>query len=205
MPEQQMTYTVPNFPSTKARMIGRDQTVQEVISLIAMMDNADIDQLVLNDMQLPPDESFDDFYQSKDQLFVFSKASATQVTSPSATPLPPPAPPKQGKQFPPSVKKGKLHRSDGSKISGMYDIPDGIIAHLTRECGGNVHERQIVKVTSGSFEKVTVGANPHSGAFDNNPKYAAKNAADLESVSNFLSAYRSSSQDIPHTQNNWVC
>jgi hypothetical protein len=46
------------------------------------------------------------------------------------------------KQFPPSVKKGKY-----------FDVPDGVIAHLTRECGGNVHDRDVVDVTSGSFEK----------------------------------------------------
>jgi hypothetical protein len=46
-------------------------------------------------------------------------------------------------RFPPLVKKRK------------FDIPDGIIAHLTRECGGNVHDRNIVAVTCGSFEKET--------------------------------------------------
>jgi hypothetical protein len=41
----------------------------------------------------------------------------------------------------------------------MYDIPEGIIAHPTRECGGNVHDRQFIDVTLGSFEKETFGAN----------------------------------------------
>jgi hypothetical protein len=72
-----------------------------------------------------------------------------------------------GKQFPPSVKKGKLHDDKGKEIDDMYDIPDGIIAHLTRECGGNVHDRHVVEVTSGSLEKETLGANPHSGVFLN--------------------------------------
>jgi hypothetical protein len=40
---------------------------------------------------------------------------------------------KTGGQFPPSVKKGK------TTWDAEYDMPDGIIAHLTRECGGNVH------------------------------------------------------------------
>jgi hypothetical protein len=35
------------------------------------------------------------------------------------------------------------------------DVPDGIIAHLTRECGGNVHDRHVVEVTWGSFGKET--------------------------------------------------
>jgi hypothetical protein len=107
---------------------------------------------------------------------------------------PPPAPPKQAKQFPPSVKKGV-----------WFDVPDGIIAHLTRECGGNVHDRNVVEVTSGSFEKEIEGVNPHSGAFNNAAGLAAKNAADLEISSCFLSALRTKSEDIPHTRNNWIC
>jgi hypothetical protein len=100
----------------------------------------------------------------------------------------------ESKQFPPSMKKGE-----------QFDVPDGIIAHLTRECGGNVHDCHMVEVTSGSFEKETCGANPHSGAFDNNPEFATKNAADLETDSRFWSAYRESFEDIPHMKNNWVC
>jgi hypothetical protein len=85
------------------------------------------------------------------------------------------------------------------------DVPDGIIAHLTRECGGNVHDHHVVDITSGSFEKETEGANPHSGAYNNDPSLATKNAADLETYSRFLSAYRHYSEDIPHTRNNWIC
>jgi hypothetical protein len=102
------------------------------------------------------------------------------------------------KQFPPSV----TIRSIG-KIT--IDVPDGIIAHLTRECGGNVHDRHVVDVTCGSFEKETEGANPHSGAYDNDPKCPAKNAADLETDFFFWSAYRKNEEDIPHTRNNWIC
>jgi hypothetical protein len=51
-----------------------------------------------------------------------------------------------------------------------FDVPDGIIAHQTRECGGNVQGRRIVDVTSASFENETYGANP---------SYAAENATDL--------------------------
>jgi hypothetical protein len=87
----------------------------------------------------------------------------------------------------------------------MDDIPDGIITHLTRECGGNVHDRDAINVTSGSFENETYGANPHSGGFHSHPDYAAKEAADLEAFSCFWSAYRNSSEEIPHTRNNCVC
>jgi hypothetical protein len=110
-----------------------------------------------------------------------------------------------GKQFPPSVKKAKLRLSDGTQSQDMYDIPDGIIAHLTRECGGNVHDRHVVDVTCGSFENETEGANPHSGAYDNYPDFVAKNAADLETDSRFFSAYREKKEGIPHTGNNWMC
>jgi hypothetical protein len=96
--------------------------------------------------------------------------------------------------FTPFVKKGK-----------RIDVPDGIIAHLTRECGGNVHDRHVVDVTCGSFEKETHGANPHSGAFCNDPWNAAKNVADVESNSRFLSAHRKKEGDIPSTRNNWIC
>jgi hypothetical protein len=79
-------------------------------------------------------------------------------------------------EFPPSVKKGKLRGSDGSQTSDTYDSPDGIIVHLTRECGGNVHDFHLVDVTCGLFEKETQGANPHSGTYNNKDWAAAKNA-----------------------------
>jgi hypothetical protein len=99
----------------------------------------------------------------------------------------------------PAMKKGKGHWAN------TMMVPDGIIAYLTRECGGNVHDRHVVEVTCGSFEKETQGANPHSGAFGNDPRYAAKNIADLNTDSLFSSAYRDKKEDIPHTRNNWVC
>jgi hypothetical protein len=109
------------------------------------------------------------------------------------------------RQFLPSMKKGKLSLGYSKETGKRYDIPDGIIAHLTRECGGNVQDCHVVDVTCGSFEKETHGVNPHSGVCDNNPDYAAKNAADLEADSRFVSPCRSYEEDIPHTRNNWVC
>jgi hypothetical protein len=106
------------------------------------------------------------------------------------------------RQFPPSVKKGKIQVS---RQEVEIDVPDGIIAHRTRECGGNVHDHSVVNVTSGSFEKETCGANPHSGAYGSCPHSAAKNAADLETNSCFISAFRRKEEDIPHMRNNWVC
>jgi hypothetical protein len=97
---------------------------------------------------------------------------------------------RRNRLFPPLVKKG-----------GQFDVPDGIIAQLTRECGGNVHDRHL-EVTSGSFAN---GANPHSWAYDNWDDRAPKNVADMETSSCFESGYRFAAEDIPHTRNNWVC
>jgi hypothetical protein len=47
----------------------------------------------------------------------------------------------ESKLFPPSVKKGKLRLGNGRETNEVCDIPDGIIAHLMRECGGNVRDR----------------------------------------------------------------
>jgi hypothetical protein len=82
---------------------------------------------------------------------------------------------------------------------------DGIIAHLSRECGGNVRDRHVVDITSGSFEKQTYGANPHSGAYNNSRIWAAQNAADLENTSVFGSAFRQEGEGIQFTRNNWLC
>jgi hypothetical protein len=76
----------------------------------------------------------------------------------------------------------------------MCDIPDGIIPHMTRERGGNVHDVHVVNITSGSFEKETQSASN-----------VGKNAADLESGSVLVSAYRNYQQVIWHMRNNWVC
>jgi hypothetical protein len=73
-----------------------------------------------------------------------------------------------------------------------FEVPDGIIAHLTRECGGNVHERNVVVVTLGSFETETGGSDA-----------ALKNVVDLEDDSSLRSKWRTG--NIPHTRNNWVC
>jgi hypothetical protein len=120
------------------------------------------------------------------QAAAWAQKSSSSPPSPELAPRPPkpspvkisppPALPKQAKQFPPSVKKGNTWR-------GEIDVPEGIIAHLTRKCGGNVHDRHVVDVTSGSFEKETAGVNPNSGSYDNFPHNAAKNARDLETVS----------------------
>jgi hypothetical protein len=117
-------------------------------------------------------------------------SSAPAKSAPKTAPVkvsPPPTPAEQAKQFLPLVKKVKLRYDDGNKTDEMFDMSDGIIAHLTRECRGNVHNGDVVEATCGSFQKETIGANPYSGACDSKPYYAAKNAADLETNSYFMS------------------
>jgi hypothetical protein len=61
---------------------------------------------------------------------------------------------KTGRQlFAPSAKNVKIPL-DLQEVE--IGVPDGIIAHLTKECGGNRHDRHVVNVTSGSFEKETL-------------------------------------------------
>jgi hypothetical protein len=85
----------------------------------------------------------------------------------------------------------------------QFDVLDGTIAHLTRECGGNVPDHHIVDVTSRSFEKEISRVNPHSGGSNNNRDYAAHNVASLETDSCFWSVCRDHSEDIPDAWNNW--
>jgi hypothetical protein len=84
------------------------------------------------------------------------------------------------KEFPPLV--------------GQSEVPDGIIAYLTRQCGGNVHNRQIVTVTSSSHYRCVWAE-----------KSAAQNVADLETASNFRSVYCGWREDIRNSANNWIC
>jgi hypothetical protein len=64
---------------------------------------------------------------------------------------------KQG--FPPSVKKGKANDQEGKEVD--LDLLNGSIAHLARECDGNMYDCQVVDITCGSFKKEKCGANPH--------------------------------------------
>jgi hypothetical protein len=50
------------------------------------------------------------------------------------------------------MKKRKPDFRDGRQTSEMYDIPDGIIVHLTMECGGTVTDRYVVDRTSGAWK-----------------------------------------------------
>jgi hypothetical protein len=71
-------------------------------------------------------------------------------------------------------------------------VLDGIIAHLTRECGGNVHDRGVVDVRSLRLYK-------------NQREWAGKKVVDLAEDSAFWSAHRDESQNLPHSRNNWIC
>jgi len=99
---------------------------------------------------------------------------------------------KWGKRFSPSdalfemnAWKPKTDKDEAPKVP-----LNGIIAYMTRECGGNVHDCNAVVVTSS-----TIYCN-----------YVAKNVVDLEDRdSQFCSAFHRKEEDIPHARNNWIC
>lgn len=73
-----------------------------------------------------------------------------------------------------------------ASLSGVFPYLEewpfnGIIAHLTRECGGNVHDKGIIEVTASSIA---------------DSKYPAKNAADLSVNNWFISG---------DEENSWLC
>jgi hypothetical protein len=105
------------------------------------------------------------------------------------------------KQFAPLAKKGrsKWKRERGNRRTVEIDVFNGIIARLTRECGGNMHHCRVADVTCGSFGSETIRDSPTSRGWNVDPKWAAKNAA----VSCFYSAYRDpEEEDISHPRNN---
>jgi hypothetical protein len=81
--------------------------------------------------------------------------------------------------------------SEASATDTTFEsLPDGITMRLKRKCHGNVHNRHVIEVTSGSFEKDTYGANPHSKAFGDKPDNGAKNVCNFGFGSCFCSAHR---------------
>jgi hypothetical protein len=67
------------------------------------------------------------------------------------------------------------------------DPLEGIIAYLTRQCGGNVSDHQIVNAT---------GSRASWGA--------PRNVADLTANSGYGSIFRGDDEAIPHERNNWI-
>jgi serine/threonine protein kinase len=82
-----MTFSLPGWALSETKIVRGGQTVQQVIDFIAEQTGADVDQVSLNGSFLTPDDSFDDFYDSVNQVFVFSKGSAL-----SGSPPPEPSP-----------------------------------------------------------------------------------------------------------------
>ena len=77
--------------------------------------------------------------------------------------------------------RDEIQRLDVAMKAGPIDPLNGIIAELTRQCGGNVHEKGLVEVTASS-----VSSN----------SYQAKNAVELGTDSFF----QSNSEPTP-----WIC
>jgi hypothetical protein len=97
------------------------------------------------------------------------------------------------RQFPRSIKK----RWDG------FNVPDRIIAHVTRECGGNGHDHHL-DVMSGSFEKETSGPVRTRGHVITIPVGLQRMQLIWRPIQIFLSACRPAEKDIPHSRDNWV-
>jgi hypothetical protein len=72
------------------------------------------------------------------------------------------------------------------------DSLDGIISELTRQCLSNVHDKNVVIVTS-------------SPSFSGHGRDAARNVVDLRSDEYFCSVHRCKDSNIPLTPNNWIC
>jgi hypothetical protein len=81
----------------------------------------------------------------------------------------------------------------GRQFCVKSDALDGIIAHLTRDCGGNVHSRDVVMITS---------SWPSSNSAS---VWDKRYVADLRANSGFESDARPRSEKIVETQNNWIC
>jgi hypothetical protein len=84
-----------------------------------------------------------------------------------------------------------------------FDVPDGIIAYLTGECGWNVNDEHIVEVT---LYKLPDALPLWVTGFL--PDCPAKRAATLTEYACFRSAPfngRAYDTDVPHTRNNWLC
>lgn len=93
-------------------------------------------------------------------------------------------------QFFPSMRRGS-----------EFEVPDGIIGRITRECGGNVHDREIVEVTSSLDHYMSEhGLNWVGRPVD----CSGQNVADLGTASFFCSAYHDRASRIPHRRNNWI-
>ena len=79
--------------------------------------------------------------------------------------------------------RDEIQRLDVAMKAIPIDPLNGIIAQLTRQCGGNVHEKGIVEVTA-------------SSVLSNSDQYQAKNAVELGTDSYF----QSNSEPTP-----WIC
>jgi hypothetical protein len=80
MLRHRVKHLVPNASTTSLQIACGRHTVKEVTLFVGRMGDVDIDELLLDDCRLPPDEMFDDLYGPKDQSFVFSRPSTAAVT-----------------------------------------------------------------------------------------------------------------------------
>jgi small GTP-binding protein len=67
-------YRVPGSTTIKLKVVDRGSTVAQVIALLSAECSDAFDCASLDDVVLDPDDCFDQYYESRDQLFVFSRA-----------------------------------------------------------------------------------------------------------------------------------
>jgi hypothetical protein len=113
-----------------------------------------------------------------------------RLEQPPAQPRPPPSPPERvypapppalARSLPPRAELGRPRNRVEISLPKSKSL-EGIIAHLSKELGGNVQEMGIITITAKSVR--------------DDPKYALKNVADLKSNAPFYSS------DEP---GQWVC
>jgi predicted nucleic acid-binding Zn-ribbon protein len=147
----------------------RSELLSVKAELASVRSQREYQRMELDDLRKRVSES-----QVPGRLVRGSRSGVSEVSIPMSQERREPA--KAGKQFP---------ISEESPLRG-------IIAYLTKEYGGNVHDQEIVKVLS-------------SGAYTDQPETSAKVVADLKAKSCFISKFHKRDDDIPDTANNWIC
>jgi serine/threonine protein kinase len=135
-----------------------------MISFIARMDGADVNELSLNDGEIPPEESFDGFYESRNQLFVFSKASTPAITSPLSPPLPPtsaspipPPPDLSASDSPVRSRPSRVSRSRDESSCAASPAGGGPVSDYLRDFRGL---REVRVLGKGAFGVVKLLEDP---------------------------------------------
>jgi hypothetical protein len=179
-------YIIAGTATQRQGQVGPGLTVKGVIDTIARREGADVNQMSLGDSLLDPDEPFYSYYESRNQLFVLSKAASGPVNMPPALGL-------RRLELPCVLEKRTVKQKVKRRIFGSRQVSaevlaaqhplSGVIAHLSVVCGGNVDDYGLVRVTASDIR-------------GRDPRFGPRNAADLWSDSFFHSGAG---------QDQWIC